>query len=147
MSRAAIDYFSIFQNYETSLHTALLETYNFIDKYRSLRQLNYQFASKILLFFNVPWWYTQEYINGGYSITDLNIRTVYYPRIINNQTDGGTILVAYTWSQDSLVWQSLTDSDAIELTLKQLIQLHKSSSNMRDFFQGGKVHHWCGDHY
>jgi glycine/D-amino acid oxidase-like deaminating enzyme len=120
---------------------------DFIDKYRAWRQLNYYCSSKMLLFFNVSWWYTQENITRGLLTTDLNIRNIYYPDTTNNQVDGGTILVAYTFSQDSVVWQSLSHSDAIELVLKQLIQLHRSSSNIRDFFQGGKIQHWCGDPY
>jgi glycine/D-amino acid oxidase-like deaminating enzyme len=120
---------------------------DFINKYRTLRQVNYVCATKILLSFNVSWWYTQENLSGGQSITDLNIRNVYYPSVINNQTNGGTMLVSYTSAQDTLVWQSLSESDAIELTLKQLIQLHRSSSNMRDFFQGGKIQNWCEDPY
>lgn len=120
---------------------------DFIDKYRVMRQLNYECATKILLSFNVSWWYTQEHINGGQLITDLNLRNVYYPCIINNRTDGGTLLVAYTYTQDALVWQSLSDFEAIDLALEQLIQLHRSSPNLRDFFQGGKVQRWCGDPY
>jgi hypothetical protein len=51
-------------------------------------------------------------------ITDLNNRNVYYPRTIKNRIDGGTILTESTFSQDSIVWESLSDSDAIELALK-----------------------------
>lgn len=120
---------------------------DFIDKYRVNRQLNYECATKILLSFNVSWWYTQEHINGGQLITDQNLRNVFYPPIINNRTDGGTMLVAYNYGQDALLWHSLTDFQAIELALEQLIQLHRSSSNLRHFFQGGKVQHWCGDPY
>ncbi|CAF1007962.1 unnamed protein product [Rotaria sp. Silwood1] len=118
---------------------------NFVDKYRALRQVHYSCSTKILLFFNISWWYTQEKLSGGQSVTDLNIRRVFYLR--NNHSNGGTILASYTAGLNSLQWQSLSESDAIELTLQQLIQLHKSSSNIRDYFQGGKVQHWCGDPY
>ncbi|CAF4820775.1 unnamed protein product [Rotaria sp. Silwood1] len=120
---------------------------DFTEKYRALRQLHYSCSTKILLFFNESWWYTQEHLNGGQSITDLNIRTIYYPRMNNNHTNGGTILASYVVGLNSLLWQSLSDSDVIELALKQLIELHRSSSNIRNYFQGGKVQHWCGDPY
>ncbi len=80
--------------------------------------------------------------NASSSLTDLPIREVYYPSTNSNQTDGRTIIASYTFTQDSLVWQALSELDAIEFTLKQLIKLHKSSSNMREYFQGGKVKHW-----
>ncbi|CAF3920416.1 unnamed protein product [Rotaria sp. Silwood1] len=117
----------------------------FSDKYRVMRQLHYDCATKIVLFFNVSWWYTQENISGGRSITDLSVRFIYYPTTSSDQTGGGAIIASYTWSKDSIVWQSLSDSDAIELALKQLIKIHPSSANMRDYFQGGKVKHWCND--
>lgn len=118
---------------------------NFTEKYRALRQVHFSCSTKILLFFNETWWYTQEHFSGGQSVTDLNIRSVYYSRPMNNQTSGGTILASYTVGINSVVWQSLSDSDVIDLALKQVIELHRSSRNIRDYFQGGKVQHWCRD--
>ncbi|CAF3809166.1 unnamed protein product [Rotaria sp. Silwood1] len=120
---------------------------DFIEKYLALRQIHYTCSSKILLFFNTSWWFTQENIQGGSSITDLPVRSIYYPKTTINQTDGGTLLASYTSSQDSIIWQSLSESDAIELALQQLIKIHRNSSNMRNYFQGGKVKHWCQDPY
>ncbi|CAF3935186.1 unnamed protein product [Rotaria sordida] len=114
-------------------------------KYLALRQVHYICSSKILLFFNVSWWYVQEHISGGSSTSDLPIRSIYYPKTTSNQTDGGTLLASYTLGPNSIIWQSLSDSDAIELVLQQLIQIHRNSSNMRNYFQGGKVKHWCQD--
>ncbi|CAF1266334.1 unnamed protein product [Rotaria sordida] len=118
---------------------------DFIQKYLALRQVHYICSSKILLFFNVSWWYVQEHISGGSSTSDLPIRSIYYPKTTSNQTDGGTLLASYTLGPNSIIWQSLSDSDAIELVLQQLIQIHRNSSNMRNYFQGGKVKHWCQD--
>ncbi|CAF0790255.1 unnamed protein product [Adineta steineri] len=119
---------------------------NFIDKYRSMRQLHYDCSSKILLFFNSSWWFNNENINGGRSVTDLPIRFVYYPQ--DSNVNGGVLVGSYTWSQDSLLWQSLSDDDAIELALKNLIELHPTTgNNIRTFFRGGKVKHWCEDEY
>ncbi|UJR11293.1 hypothetical protein I4U23_015474 [Adineta vaga] len=93
----------------------------FIDKYRGLRQLHYDCSSKVLLFFNTSWWNKQENITNGRSITDLPIRFIYYPNN-NMPVDGGTILAS-------------------------LIEIHRFSSNLRDYFQDGKVKHWCSDAY
>lgn len=120
---------------------------DFNEKYLALRQVSYICNTKIFLFFNESWWYTQENIQGGASTTDLPIRSIYYPSTSGNHTDGGTVLAAFAFFQDSVVWQSLSELDAIELTLQQLIRIHPNSSNMRNFFQGGKVKHWCLDPY
>ncbi|CAF1046519.1 unnamed protein product, partial [Didymodactylos carnosus] len=120
---------------------------DFVQKYLALRQVHFDCSTKILLSFNTSWWYTQENIKGGASVTDLLIGRIHYPSTNSNQTDGGTVLASYTLSTSSIIWQSLSEPDAIELALKQLIQLHNSSSNMRDYFQGGKVKNWCQDPY
>lgn len=120
---------------------------HFAQKYSAMRQVHYICATKLFLFFNVSWWYTQENITGGSLLTDLLIRNVYYPSTNSNQTDGGTILASYTGEQDSMIWQSFSEADAIELALKQLIRIHKKSPNIRDYFQGGRIKHWCLDPY
>ncbi|CAF3955038.1 unnamed protein product [Rotaria sp. Silwood2] len=48
----------------------------FVDKYRALRQLHYDCATKIAHSFSRPFW-RDENIQGGYSITDLPIRGIY----------------------------------------------------------------------
>ncbi|CAF1285717.1 unnamed protein product [Rotaria sordida] len=121
---------------------------HFIQKYLTLRQTNYICSSKILLTFNTSWWYIDENISEGASRTDLPIRTIFYPSTNMNQTDGGIIITAYTFAQDSIIWQSLSDVDAIEQALKQIMQIHRnSSSSIRNSFQGGVVKHWCQDTY
>ncbi|CAF3771139.1 unnamed protein product [Rotaria sordida] len=121
---------------------------HFIQKYLTLRQTNYICSSKILLTFNTSWWYTNENISEGASRTDLPIRTIFYPSTNMNQTNGGIIITAYTFAQDSIIWQSLSDVDAIEQALKQIMQIHRnSSSSIRNSFQGGVVKHWCQDTY
>jgi glycine/D-amino acid oxidase-like deaminating enzyme len=120
---------------------------DFLQKYVAMRQVRYQCATKILLTFNVSWWYTQENITGGVLRTDLLLRSIFYPSTNSSQTDGGTILASYTSSQDSMIWQSFSEADAIKLALKLLIRIHQSSPNIRDYFQGGKVKHWCKDPY
>ncbi len=120
---------------------------NFAQKYSAMRHVYYICATKLFHSFNVSWWYTQENITGGSMLTDLLIRNAVYPSTNSNQTDGGTILASYTAEQDSMIWQSFSEADAIELALKQLIKIHKKSPNIRDYFQGGKIKHWCLDPY
>ena len=87
---------------------------NFAQKYLAMRQLYYICATKLFLSFNVSWWYTQEYITGDSMLTDLLIRNAVYSSTNSNQTDGGTLLASYTAEQDSMIWQSFSEADAIE---------------------------------
>ncbi|CAF1022356.1 unnamed protein product [Didymodactylos carnosus] len=126
------------------------EREDFLDKYRSMRQLHYDCASKIILFFNYSWWLHNENIHGGCSITDLPIRFIYYYNFNDQsieQDGGGAIIASYTWSQDSMLWQSVSEQNAIDLALKQIMEIHRLSFEIQKYFQGGKIKHWCDDEY
>ena len=120
----------------------------FRDTYRAFRQVHYDCASKIALFFNKTWW-TKEQITGGRSTTDLPIRFVYYHNFnpmdnrSRNDDRGGVIIGSYTWSQDSIRWQTLSDDIAFQRVLDDLNTFHQTDS--RPYFIGGKTQHWCND--
>ncbi|CAF1356088.1 unnamed protein product, partial [Didymodactylos carnosus] len=83
---------------------AFNEREDFLDKYRSMRQLHYDYG-------------------------------------------GGAIIASYTWSQDSMLWQSVSEQNAIDLALKQIMEIHRLSFEIQKYFQGGKIKHWCDDEY
>ncbi|CAF1487389.1 unnamed protein product [Didymodactylos carnosus] len=53
--------------------------------------------------------------------------------------------ISVLFQEKYMIWQAFSESDAINLALTLLIKIHKSSSNMRDYLQCGKVKHWCED--
>ncbi|CAF3304755.1 unnamed protein product [Rotaria sp. Silwood2] len=120
----------------------------FVDKYRTMRQVHYDCASKIALFFKEPWWKTRFAITGGRSTTDLPVRAVYYHNFNANAsaTDGAAILASYTWAMDSLVWQSLPDNSAVSLALDNLNMLH-AQVDVYQSLVGYQIKHWCDDNY
>jgi glycine/D-amino acid oxidase-like deaminating enzyme len=63
-----------------------------------------------------------------------------------NETGGAAILGSYTWSQDSILWQSLSDDVALKLAVDNVDMLHKDI-DIRPFYKGGKTKHWCNDLY
>jgi len=68
---------------------------NSSEKSSAMQELMYECAIKILLSFNLSWWYTQENITRGFLVTDFLLRTIYYPSPNISQIDGGTILTSY----------------------------------------------------
>lgn len=118
----------------------------FIATYRALRQVHYDCASKIALFFNESWWITKQTIRGGRSTTDLPIRFTYYHNFNLNDTGGAALIGSYTWSQDSILWQSLSDEVALKLAVDNLDTLHKDI-DIRPYYCDGTTKHWCDDLY
>ena len=69
-------------------------------KQRAIRQLHYDASAKILLQCRRRFWEEDEGIFGGGTMTDLPIRTVYYPDH-GRDTGRGVLLASYTWSEDA----------------------------------------------
>lgn len=118
----------------------------FVDTYRALRQVHYDCASKVALFFNETWWINNQGIRGGRSTTDLPIRFVYYHNFNISNIGGAAIIGSYTWSQDSILWQSIADDVALRLAIDNVDTLHKDL-DIRPYYDGGVIKHWCIDPY
>ena len=120
----------------------------FINKYQALRQLHYDCASKIAHSFKTRWW-EQFSIHGGYSITDLPARFVYYYNFNTTSTqagDGALMLSSYTWSQDALLWSGMSSNESCRLALDNLNDLHPSI-HVPDYKTGCITYNWCTDSY
>jgi monoamine oxidase len=120
----------------------------FIDKYRVFRQLHYDCATKIAHSFSRQFW-RDENIQGGYSITDLPIRFIFYNNFnttADSASDGAFILTSYVWATDALLWSALGKEQACEKSLQDLIQLH-NRSDIRSLVVSCEVKNWCTDQY
>ncbi|CAF2880612.1 unnamed protein product, partial [Rotaria sp. Silwood2] len=120
----------------------------FTEKYHALRVLHYDCATKIAHSFSRQFW-RDENIQGGYSITDLPIRFVFYNNFnttSNQVTDGGFILTSYVWATDALLWSALSNEQTCEKSLQDLIQLH-NRSDIRSLVISCEVQNWCTDQY
>ena len=76
-------------------------------KQRAIRQLHYDASAKIFLQFRRRFWEEDDGIFGGGTVTDLPIRTVYYPDH-GRETGRGVLLASYTWAEDAQRWGSLS---------------------------------------
>ncbi|CAF3325342.1 unnamed protein product [Rotaria sp. Silwood2] len=116
----------------------------FIDTYYALRQLHYDCASKIGLYFTRQWWRNIG-IDGGFSTSDLPVRTTIYFSFPPAPSPA-TLLASYAWSQDSIVWSTVPEDTAIAMALTDVQQLH-TNINISQYFAGGITKHWCQDQY
>jgi glycine/D-amino acid oxidase-like deaminating enzyme len=122
---------------------------DFVDSYRAMRQVHYDCASKVALFFAYQWWVNNPQVNiqGGHSTTDLPVRFVYYHNfnVSASLQDGAAMLASYTWSQDALQWQSIPDDVALQIALENMNRLHRQE--VISYYIGGVTKHWCNDIY
>jgi monoamine oxidase len=139
---------------------------------RAIRSLHYQNATKIILEFSRRFWEEDNIRNGGWSLTDLPIRWVYYPPLAQVaypkdpeecesdelRRKGGLLLASYTWGEDSVRWGSLRPDDRIRFALNDLATLHsfgrsngtlatRSLADLERLLVGGMSHSWVEDSY
>jgi monoamine oxidase len=111
-------------------------------KSKSIRQLHYDTSTKILLQFQKAFW-EAEGIFGGNTTTDLPVRFIYYPS--HGWRNGGpsVLLASYTWSDDSLRWDSLSGRERVRYALENIARIH--GPQVMDHFVTGTSHSWVED--
>jgi monoamine oxidase len=92
-------------------------------KQRAIRQLYYDASTKIVLQTRSRFWETKDGIFGGGSVTDLPIRTVYYPDH-GRETGRGVLLASYTWGEDAHRWGSLAPANRISQAIENVAVMH-----------------------
>ncbi len=92
-------------------------------KRRAIRQLHYETATKIFLQCRRRFWEQDEGIQGGLTVTDLPIRTVYYPTV-GGETGRGLLLASYTWGMDALRWGALPRAERVRLAVEDVAKIH-----------------------
>jgi monoamine oxidase len=112
-------------------------------KQRAIRQLHYDASAKILLQCRRRFWEEDDGIFGGGSMTDLPIRTVYYPDH-GKETGRGVLLASYTWGDDAQRWGSLTPEDRISQALENLSCIHPKAL---EEFEVGASKMWHDDEF
>jgi monoamine oxidase len=112
-------------------------------KQRAIRQLHYDASAKIFLQTRSRFWETNDGIEGGGSVTDLPVRTVYYPDH-GKATGRGVLLASYTWGEDAHRWGSLSPADRLAQAIENVAQLHPE---IRDEFEVGASKMWHDDEF
>ncbi|XP_077467980.1 L-amino-acid oxidase-like isoform X2 [Stigmatopora argus] len=114
------------------------------DKMEALRSVHYASSTKVILSFRERFW-EKEGIRGGKSITDRPSRFVYYPSHTFPGTDAGALLASYTCSDDSTLFQGVSEAELMDAVLDDLVKIH--GEDIRSSFTGGLVKKWGLDAY
>ncbi|XP_041851049.1 LOW QUALITY PROTEIN: L-amino-acid oxidase [Melanotaenia boesemani] len=114
------------------------------DKMEALRSVHYTSSTKVVLSFKERFWET-EGIRGGKSVTDLPSRFIYYPSHSFPGTAAGALLASYTCSDDSTLFQGMSQAELMAVVLEDLVKIH--GEYIRPLCTGGLVKKWGLDPY
>lgn len=114
------------------------------DKMEALRSVHYASSTKVILSFSQRFW-EKEGIRGGKSVTDRPSRFIYYPSHSFPTTDAGVLLASYTCSDDSTLFQGLSDDELMDVVMEDLVKIH--GEDIRPLWTGGLVKKWGVDPY
>jgi monoamine oxidase len=109
-------------------------------KRKAIRELHYVPSTKIGLQFKSRFWENDKKI-GGKLTTDLPIRFAYYPSNHNGKNGSGIILASYTWEDDALIWDNMSENDRIHNALRNLAIIH--GDQVYTEFITGYTHSWA----
>lgn len=93
------------------------------NKRKAIRELNYMTSTKIAIEFKSRFW-EREGQYGGKSITDQPIRFIYYPSYGIGTTGHAVIVASYTWADEALTWDSLSEKERIQYALMYLAEIY-----------------------
>ncbi|KAM7413685.1 hypothetical protein PAMA_020865 [Pampus argenteus] len=114
------------------------------DKMEALRSVHYASSTKVVLSFRHRFW-ESEGIRGGKSITDRPSRFIYYPSHSFPGTTAGALLASYTCSDDSTLFQGMSEKELMAVVLEDLVKIH--GEYIRPLCTGGLVKKWGLDPY
>jgi len=129
--------FSILQFVEIEPHDSFSHK-----KWQAIRELHYSTSTKIGLQFKRRFWEEQG-MRGGQTVSDMPIRFSYYPSHGLENSETGIILASYTWEDDSIPWESLSEESRIQQSLKNLATIH--GQQVYDEFISGTSYSWSQD--
>lgn len=109
----------------SALRFVEIEPYHSFSYYkrRAIRELNYMASTKIAIEFKSRFWEKAGQY-GGKSITDLPIRFTYYPSRGIHTAGVAVLLASYTWADEALTWDSLTNEERIRYALRNLARIY-----------------------
>jgi monoamine oxidase len=113
------------------------------EKQRAIRELHYDSSAKILFQCRRRFWEQDDGIFGGGTMTDLPVRSIYYPDH-GRETGRGILVASYTWAEDAQRWGSLSQADRVAQALENVAQIHPQ---VNDEFEIGASKVWHEDEF
>ncbi|HET6504374.1 MAG TPA: FAD-dependent oxidoreductase [Amycolatopsis sp.] len=115
-------------------------------KRRATTALHYDSATKVLLEFKTRFWERgPQGFTGGGCVSDTPNRFTYFPSHVPGSR-GGVVLASYTWSDDAMRWDSLTEDERYAFALKNMASMF--GRQVYDEFTGhGATQSWARNRY
>jgi monoamine oxidase len=115
-------------------------------KRRAITELHYDSATKVLLEFKNRFWEQgPRGFTGGGCVTDTPNRFTYFPSLVEG-SKGGVVLASYTWSDDAMRWDSLTEGERYAFALDNLARMF--GRQIREEYTGvGATQSWTRARY
>ena len=110
--------FSVFQFIEVFPY----RSFSF-DKWKAIRELHYVASIKIGIEFRDRFW-EKEGLNGANTISDFPNRYTYTPSRTGNDSGTGVLLASYSWEDNAMLWNSLSEEQQITQSLEDLAKIH-----------------------
>jgi monoamine oxidase len=123
-------------------HVEILKPFS-REKQRAIRELHYDSSAKILFQCRRRFWEEDDGIFGGGTMTDLPVRSIYYPDH-GRETGRGILVASYSWAEDAQRWGSLSHADRISQALEDVAQIHPQVS---EEFEVGTSKMWHEDEF
>jgi len=120
----------------------------------ALNNLKYMNAFKIFMKFKTPFWSRKENNkaapilygrhkgkrSGSVGITNSKLIQIYYP---THDYHGPSLIASYTWDNNADFWLSLSETETIELVLKELSLIH--GPVVREEYEEAFMYNWVTD--
>ncbi|MFJ4654799.1 flavin monoamine oxidase family protein [Nocardia sp. NPDC088792] len=122
-------------------------------KQRAVTATHQDAATKVLLEFKTRFWEQGERgFRGGGCVTDNPNRFTYFPSHVDapdggDQPPGGVVLASYTWSDDAMRWDSLTQDERVDHALHGMSDVFGTDTVLREFTGVGLSQSWMQAHY
>jgi monoamine oxidase len=115
-------------------------------KRRAIIAMHYDSATKVLLEFKNRFWERGPGgFTGGGCVSDSPNRFTYFPSHVP-ESKGGVVLASYTWSDDAMRWDSLTDDERYRFALDNMARLF--GRQVYDEYTGiGATQSWTRNRY
>ncbi|MGJ7913822.1 flavin monoamine oxidase family protein [Neobacillus sp. LXY-1] len=130
----------------STLRFVKIEPYGSFSYYkrRAIRELNYLASTKIGIEFKSRFWEKEGQL-GGKSITELPIRFTYYPSYGIGSNGPAVVLASYTWADEALTLDSLSESERIQYALINLAEIY--GNQVYSEFVSGASYSWSKNPY
>jgi monoamine oxidase len=92
-------------------------------KQRAINELHYFSSTKIFFQCKTRFWEKKPHRTHGLTLTDLPIRSMYFPEP-SAETKRGVMIASYTWENESRLWESIAPEERIKQALTHTAKIY-----------------------